>query len=691
MDPEDPLGLVGTTIGEKYDVTALVGEGGFSLVYRAKHHILHHDVALKVFTGVAQIQERARNGLIEAFIREGELLASLSRRAPQIVQATDVGSFTSAQGIELPYLVLEWLEGCALDVPLLAARNRGQPGWSLEEVLDLLDGPFRALGRIHRDGIAHRDLKPANLFVVGGRLAPGAMIKLLDFGVAKIMDVSTVELAQTGPAITSFTPAYGAPEQFDRGHGATGPWTDVFAAALIMVEMLCGGRSALEGKTFGELGFSSANPQRRPTPRTLGAQISDAVEQVFSRALSVSPAERQPDLCTLMRELAAAASQSRAATALFDGAPPAIRPATDRQVRAAAPTVDAVQPPPSSSPATEEPPRRRRWLALSGALAAIAVAGAAVSFDTSSGTRDEDRGHAPAPHDMSSEPTAAAALPPSVSTCPNGMLAITGGKFFMGTDEHHPALEMARPAHQVEVGTFCIDRDEVTLAQYRRCSDIGECKRAYSDGWWPQGSQSEKEWERERGAYDELCNEAQGDGRAQHPVNCVTWGQAVAYCEWQDKRLPTEAEWEFAARGSDGRIYPWGDEPPDARHANACGSECRAWRAERRLHPAIAMHDSDDGFVGTSPVGSFAEGTTQWGLRDMVGNVFEWVSDPLTSYVGDDDASGVEEKRVIRGGAFNSYLAEFADPAMRYGAVPQMRSAAIGFRCAADPRLSAPL
>src|SRR5450432_3384718 len=98
-------------------------------------------------------------------------------------------------------------------------------------------------------------------------------------------------MAKTGMNITSFTPQYGAPEQFSRSYGATGPWTDVFALALVALEMMSG-NAALDGDDIVQLAFSSGNPQRRPTPRNLGVPVTDAVESVFVKALAIAPHDR---------------------------------------------------------------------------------------------------------------------------------------------------------------------------------------------------------------------------------------------------------------------------------------------------------------------------------------------------------------------------------------------------------------
>ena len=207
---------------------------------------------------------------------------------------------------------------------------------------------------------------------------------------------------------------------------------------------------------------------------------------------------------------------------------------------------------------------------------------------------------------------------------------------------------------------------------------------------WPKGNTPDADWKLQTAAHSELCNETRED-RDAHPVNCVDWAQASKYCEWRGGTLPSEAQWEFAARGSDGRVYSWGDALPSRAHMNGSGPEYVAWRATKGLPSHATLYAEDDGFVGTAPVGSSKDGATQHGLFDMAGNVFEWTADEFTPYPAKDGTPVAApppgtKRRVIRGGAFNSFQPQFADPALRFPQAEDAHTHGIGFRCVTTPK-----
>ena len=223
-------------------------------------------------------------------------------------------------------------------------------------------------------------------------------------------------------------------------------------------------------------------------------------------------------------------------------------------------------------------------------------------------------------------------------------VTINGGKFTMGNGD-----EDARPAHKVSIGTFEMSKTPVTVQQYEECYNHGVCTPP--------------------SANDEYCNWRKA-GRQYHPVNCVTWEEASQYARFKGGRLPSEAEWEYAAKsGGKDQKYPWGNVIASCDRAVMTGSG-----------------RDDCGKHGTQPVCSRPAGNTAQGLCDMAGNVWQWVQDNYYgSYRGAPaDGSAVEDSgliRAIRGGSF-SMDADYLRTDRRNGVVPSFRLNFIGFRIA---------
>jgi formylglycine-generating enzyme required for sulfatase activity/serine/threonine protein kinase len=694
----DTLQLVGRTIADKYAVESLVGEGGFATVYRAMHTIWKRPVALKVFKAFGNFSEKDRQKLLDEFVQEGALLADLSARTAAIVQARDIGMLETAKGEHIPYMVLEWLDGATLEAVIQDEKARSVPPRTLADAVRLLDPAAEALALAHRKGIAHRDVKPGNVFVLGDPRGE-CTVKLLDFGIAKVVNDAQKmagSFTKTAGQVTSFTPAYGAPEQFSRTHGATGPWTDVFSLALITLE-LTSGKEPLDGDDFLQLGVSAANPDRRPTPRTFGVAVSDEIEAVFAKAVAIKPAQRWQSGGEFWNALRQALRMDPM-RGMTDPMPARVPTAPVSDPIASAPTVAAVSQPQLGAQAASvattpraltttagrEPGKSKMGLFVVLGVAAVAAIGAAVFFvGRGSGSSAAGGGGTAA---ATSATVATVTLPPSASAaassaatasaCPQGMISVPGGSFFMGSDS---GLAFEKPEHQVALKPFCIDELEATVDAYKACSDSGRCKRAGSTNEWDGIA------DKERKAFDPLCNIRDPDAKAKHPINCVDWEMADKFCREAGKRLPTESEWEFAARGPDGRKYPWGDDDPTATRLNACGKECMAWGLKNGIEEK-AMYDQDDGFANTAPVGSFPKGASRYGVKDVVGNVWEWVADWYGPYEKTEqkDPKGPAEgtERVIRGGAWNGSYASWVRPTFRYKDAPTKRSYGIGFRCA---------
>jgi len=686
MAVEDPLGLVGTTIDDKYVIEAVVGEGGFAVVYRALHKLWQKPVAIKCFKTLMDASPALRERLLKDFVQEGALLTELSARSASIVQARDIGTLTNKDGAWMPYMVLEWLEGKTLDQ--LIEESPGTP-WTVDTTMAIMEPLAQALDLAHRRNIAHRDIKPANLFIVGhlpkaGEPPPphGEMgVKLLDFGIAKVVQSAADQgFTKTGGQVTSFTPSYGAPEQFSRARGATGPWTDVYAMGLMVSEMLSG-KFALEGDDFIQLGMSTADPNRRPTPRMLGADVSDALEEAVAKAVAIKTTDRYQSAGEFLNALRAAMGQApmrmNATTNPTSQADPGSPRGRAFDRTEAAPS-SAVRDPATTPALSVEPtsPKKSPLPVVIGGLIAVALLGGIGFALTRKPSDDGKKDNAAVPPAIA--PASATASAPAKAKCPEGMAEIPGGKFFMGSDTGE---DNEKPAHNVTLSPYCMDKTEVTVEAYKKCSDAGECKRAWAVVDWPDITARDKK------LFTPLCNINDPEGKAKHPANCVDWQMAVSFCEAQKKRLPTSAEWEFAARGPDGRVYPWGDEAPDESRLNACGGECLAW-GKKAGEQVKAMYPGDDKFAHTAPVGSFPKGASRYGLLDVVGNVWEWTFDWDGSYssAAETDPKGPAkgEERVVRGGAWNGAFPTWVRPSFRYSFPPETKSHAVGFRCAKD-------
>jgi formylglycine-generating enzyme required for sulfatase activity/serine/threonine protein kinase len=668
----DIFGLVGTTIDNKYRISALVGEGGFGVVYRAWHLSFECDIAVKCLKVPPHFTQHARQLFFENFRKEGRLLNALSARHPSIVRVYDFGV---TQGAGVPYLVLEWLEGSDLETAL------GQRARSFTELeaLALLRPAVEAIAKAHgmSPAVAHRDLKPANLFVVEGER--GATLKVLDFGIAKAMqegETATQVATRTASGFSAFSPQYGAPEQFlSKKYGSTGPWTDVHALGLILVELVTG-RPPLDGETQFEL-VGPATSADRPTPRGRGAQVSEAFEAMCARAVSLRPGERYASASELLAAMDGIAKASKPPAARVPAkavvgtqlpvgtyVPGSVPQAVVRQeVGAAAdptrPMTELARPVSTFVPepkveteltAERDAPSRgdgNRTLKIAVAAGAGAVGLIALVVAVSS--KPDDAPSVP----TASDPAAITASSPTPSSpapfvVPAGYVRVEPGTFLMGSPDNEPGRDGDETQHRVTLTrAFLIKATEVTQGEWEAVM-----------GWNP--------------SHFKECG-------ASCPVEQMIWYEAIAYAnavslkeglercyrdgskeydaasasgsatpEWaaglscEGYRLPTEAEWEYAARaGTTTAFYTGAITQPDGEDPN--------------LDKAGWYHKNAGG--KTQPVKGKA--SNAWGLYDMHGNVWEWVWDWKGDYGSGEQKDplgpATGSNRVLRGGSWINY------------------------------------
>jgi formylglycine-generating enzyme required for sulfatase activity len=248
------------------------------------------------------------------------------------------------------------------------------------------------------------------------------------------------------------------------------------------------------------------------------------------------------------------------------------------------------------------------------------------------------------------QPSFAGTAPSSIpSRAPDGaideveLVDIPAGEFTMGHNSGYDTL----PVRRITLPAFSIDKYEVTNKRYKRFIDA----TGYKVPWSQEPAMAPYIWDWQKRMYP--------DGKGDDPVVLVSWEDARAFCAWAGKRIPTEAEWEKAARGAKGKPYPWGNDWGNGK-----------------------ANTSESGLKQTAPAGSFKEDVSEYGVNDLAGNVSEWVEEWFAPYPGNPMTSYEERNkyRVLRGGSWD-YAHSIANGYHRQYALPQSQMTAIGFRC----------
>jgi len=647
----------------KYEIIKEIGRGGFAVVYKARDTALDRVVALKVL----HPYWTADPGFAARFQREARTAARL--RHPGIVTIHEADE---AEG-QL-YIAMEYLPGRTLQA--LLEEEGALP---LERALPILKQVAAALDYAHGQGVVHRDVKPANVIVE--ETESGVRATLTDFGLVKAM-AESVALTSQGTLLGS--PEYMAPEQADpeRAAGA-GPAADRYALGIVAYRMLTG-RVPFPGNTPATLNAHEHKPV--PPPRSFRPGLPRAVGAALLKMLAKAPADRFASagaFVTRLRDALLAETQARQRKARLEPLYQQLKAAAAAkdwpevlalggQIRALDPGYRDVRELVEQARAQMRPrPAERRslpgWAWILGGILALALLLGGVYLGTRIGSEPTPEPtataavvqeptatpgtsltptttdtptlaptstHTPAP---TPTPTVPAAAPPRVRE-KDGMVKVyvPAGEFEMGSTDGYSDEQ---PVHTVALDALWIDQTEVTNAQYTLCVKDGKCEQSsYAD--------------------DADFN------RDDYPVVGVFWNDAVTYCQWAGARLPTEAEWEYAARGLEGNVYPWGDETPTCE---------------------LAQYTDCSGY--TVPVGSLPDGASWCGALGMAGNVWEWVADWYDEdYYGSSPSQNPAgpssgEYKVLRGGSW-LYPPTYVRSANRFRNDPDYRYNLIGFRCA---------
>ena len=697
----------------RYENLEEVGRGGFAVVYKAHDPKLNRAVALKVLHAGYSSDPT----FVERFHQEAQTVASFQH--PNIVTIYDFGE----EDRQL-FIAMEFLNGNDLQVWL---NRKGEP-LTVAEALPFLTPIGSALDYAHKQGVVHRDIKPSNIMLQ--QAGDDLRVILMDFGLVKAMEGS-VALTMTNQMLGS--PEYMAPEQADITRmDEIGPATDLYAFGIVAYQILAG-RVPFPGHSISVLNahvnIPIPSPQKlneklppevveillkmlakAPADRystaaafvaALQATVHTAAQSqqreaqvapLYANLLAAKEAGNWLEVMTLAAQIEilspdykdVATLQTEARAALQTphpqpSPPPEIeeqtaaspsqgegwgegesQPPTDTQPALftgvelpAAPAEevrrDESEPRPPTDPLPNPPPERERgqatastsyregippWLKWGGiALALLVILGGAYTIF---GANDSTTYYGDAPPEN-------AKLGETWKRPIDGatMMYVPAGTFSMGSDDGN---DDEQPIHDVTIDGFWIDKTEVTNGQYQLCVAEGSCEKPGDVGF-----------------------DFKGD---KQPVVGVSWHDADAYCSWAGGSLPTEAEWEYTARGLDGNTYPWGDDQPTCDLLN--------------------YNDGDNNCIGkTTAVASYSPQGDSWvGASDMAGNVWEWVNDWYgDNYYDNSPASNPTgpssgESKVLRGGSWDDY-AFYTRSSDRNDSTPSYRDDLVGFRCAA--------
>lgn len=722
LDAEVEDTLLGRVIDGKYRLEEKLGEGGMGTVYRAKHVLIQNDLAVKVLHSSLVADRHA----VARFQREATAAARIKH--PNAVGVTDFGRTED----EIVYIVMELFIGKSLRDVI-----EQQGPLEAERAVTIIRQVCLALDAAHRSGVIHRDVKPDNI-VIEENSGQGEMVKVLDFGIAKLKDGPSGEpggrLTRQGVIIGS--PHYLSPEQCQNSE--LDARSDIYSLGIVLYEMFT-----------GDVPFKAPTPiavammhttEKPPHVKEKREDLPDPIANVVMRALEKTPANRPQSAIELAQELERACLEAGVTVPPLPGATAAFTLGSennnDYQTRQMATVKASVKHSGSMSAVKPETPAKP-------GTGAISPTNGAANNGTGKGSRDlppapsakfsttsslsPEKASKPTPGSLTGgltpntpsgqyDPDApsfisaipsyppASATPPAISlgntsptnllsfgqldqpssssqsfikigvaaavvivlgvviayfaffrtpaptktgnnnvdpsvNTPPGMIFIKGSSFTMGhnaSDKQSDIEKFSGPEHSVTVASFYIDKTEVTNQEYKKFVDATHhpAPSNWKDNQFPPGGDLE-------------------------PVVNVTWTDADAYAKWAGKRLPTEAEWEYAARGTDGRAYPWGNE----------------W-----LEGVAVSNELPGKDVHT--VGSLPKGASPFGVLDMAGNVGEWTDDDFVSYPGNTDQIDPKYKgnKVFRGGSFTNdkkYLTTY----FRNWVKPTISDKALGFRC----------
>ncbi len=640
--------LIGKLI-DRYQILEQLGQGGMATVYKALDTRLNRFVAVKIIRKGA-FPPDFLDRIIKRFEREAHEMARLNHA--NIVGVIDYGNYEGT-----PYMVMPY-------IPAGTLKNKFQNPIPYQEAAQLLAPIARALAYAHDEGIIHRDVKPSNILITSSNDP-----MLADFGIAKLLEEwGGHTLTSSGMGLG--TVEYMAPEQW---LGKAVHNSDQYALGVTFYELITGQKPYV-ADTPPEVMIKQAT-EPLPALSQFIPDLPEGVEKSLQRMLSKKPEDRYPDLHIVAKvmDLLAYSSPGKIAeiesinsdhekdrnvdqlntetlyeietnnkeypdtridqlevtttnTGSFSGddskpGSGVIKPSVekDRDIQ-----TQIIEPAKKDHP---KPGKRNTILKILIPIGLLVIA-LVVAFLIAN------------PYDSFwiREKGLLFQATRTSTTDNMEMVYVPAGSFLMGSVNQNADSDEG-PVHEVYLDSFWIDKYEVSNAQYQVCVEAGGCNPP------------------EKG---ELLN---NPDLLNHPVVYVSWTKAKVYCEWAGRHLPSEAQWEKAARGNDQRIFPWGE-----------GINCQYGQFDNCTN-------------GTVAVNSFPTGQSAFGAFNMAGNVAEWVNDYYTEDYYTSRSSWINPvgpdygiARVLRGGSWNNSSSELRTT-NRLGLSTSYNNSSIGFRC----------
>jgi serine/threonine protein kinase len=639
----------------RYTIERRLGRGGMGTVYAAIDNVLKRVVALKILDAVDANQHAAHYAQL---LREAQLAALVEHE--RIARVYDVGQHDG-----FAFVAMEFVPGGTLRQRM---TGREVP---LPQIVDIATQIAEGLAELHSKGVIHRDLKPENVMLT----AQGG-IKLLDFGLARYTVVAPLsDSGSGGPprvanldgvsvAAASGTPGYMAPEQY--ANEPIDCRVDIFALGVILYELISRNR-LFYGATIKAVMAATLEgaPALNDGP---WAAIPTRLRNDVAKMLAVDPAMRFSDGSRVLTELRTVALELSSS-------------------RSELPEATAAPGPLPAGPVRTGFKVSAKFIARASVIAAAGLLVAIVAVRRN--------------HDTAS-------LPPP----PPGMSRVAAGTLDVGRNQDEidrecreigagckkDAMDREVPRATVTVSPFFLDQREITNEEFAKLLNASRgllTVRDDDDYHYPRFVRFNQGMGKDEVLID-LNEKAAGidyvgarEGRQREfrarpgheklPATLVSWYGAAWYCEAQGKRLPSENEWEAAARGRQDRRFPWGAAPPRCGEVAIPNDRAVPMSGDCPVIDTIAVR----------PVGSAIQDVTPDGIRDLAGNVSEWTSSRFVpGQRANDDAAGGDAPRVLRGGSFGGSLR--ARTSGRGSLPPSIMGQNVGFRCALNTKDSSP-